>query len=156
MIINLLLAGSMALFYVFLIQPAYAKFRDTNQELIAFQQKEELLRTLEKEIEERGHDLNRLETAFLDPHNAVGFITLLETIAARSNVALTIRSAAVSETKTAGRSSFDLLITGPLPAIFQYVTLTENMPYFTEITSLIISVQGGQLRGQLHLEVLTL
>ncbi|TSC79303.1 MAG: hypothetical protein G01um101429_538 [Parcubacteria group bacterium Gr01-1014_29] len=156
---NLLLAGIAISFHVFFIRPSYRGLKNAEQTLATLEKKESSLRSLAREVNTRSNDINRLDAAFLHTDNIVVFVTLLETIAKSSGTTITINTATINNSDQgleAQKSSFTISLIGSLQSIVQFVTLVENVPYFTEISSLTISTQSGQPSATLALEVLTL
>lgn len=148
---NLLLAGIAISFYTFFIRPSYTELKNAEQTLATLEKNKSSLRSLAREIEARSSDRDRLDAAFLNTNNVVAFVTLLEIVAKNSGTAITINTATIADS-----ASFTISLIGSLKSIVQFVTLVENMPYFTEISSLTISTQSGQPSANLALEVLTL
>lgn len=148
---NLLLAGIAVSFHVFFIRPSYTELKNAKQTLVTLEKKESSLWSLAREVETRNNDIDRLDAAFLNKDNIVAFVTLLETVAKNSGTTITINAATINDS-----ASFTISLIGSLQSIVQFVTLVENMPYFTEISSLTISTQSGQPSAKLMLEVLAL
>ena len=157
-IANVFFAGIVVSFYAFFIKPSYEKLKAAKEEFASLEQKQSTLWTLEREIESRKNDLDRFDTAFLNADKAVSFVSLLEHMANVSSTVLTISTASLNEKEkdAPGHSSFTILIRGSIPGLMQFITMAENMPYFTEITALSISAQGGQPSANIQLEVKTL
>jgi Tfp pilus assembly protein PilO len=154
---NLLLFGVGSAFHIFFIRPAHENFKQAKHTLANLKEQDSSLRAIAREVEQRNDDMQRLNQAFLDPDNIVSFVTLLETMALNSNVSLTIVSADVNADKTKITGSvFTLSITGSLNNIMQFVTLAENLPYFTEIASFTTFYKGDALTAQIQIEALTL
>lgn len=155
-VLELILIGSAFSFHIFLIRPAHTNFSETKQTLSQLDQKESSLRSSLQEVEQRSNDFAILDAAFFNPDDAVPFITLLESMASRSGITLTIRAATDAGAINKKQAYFDLSIVGPLANSVKFLELLEHMPYFTDISSLTFSFQGGELRTQLRLTVLTL
>src|SRR3989344_507664 len=132
---NLFLIGTGFSFYFFFIQPTFVSLANASRELALLEKRETFLQASEREIKQRSNDLGTLNAAFLDLENAVPFVTLLEAIAARSGVTISIQA----------NSTID-------PAAKQ----AELIPYFTDITSLTISTKNSQIQATMLLTVLTL
>ncbi|GEM_PF-4001386 len=155
--VNLLLLGGGVSFHLFFIKPTYENFARQNQTIAELEQRQTSLGTLSNEVRQRSTDIARLQEAFLNSQDVISFVTLLETMADRSGVALIIKSANVeTEANLKKLSEFEMSLAGPAANILQFVTLAENMPYFTDISSLTITSQGGQPQAQVRLHVLTL
>lgn len=152
---GILIAGGVS-FHLFFIRPAYATYRETNQNFAALEEQESSLQSSRQEVERRRDDFATLDAAFLNLDNAVAFVTLLESIASRSGVSLTIKSVTDTTAEIKKQAHFDLTVMGPFANSIAFLELVEHVPYFANISSLTISSQGGLLRTQLRLTVLTL
>jgi hypothetical protein len=157
LVINLLLMVIAGSFHLFFIRPTHTELSEAKKTLASLEKKEVTIFSLGQEVQKRSDDIQRLDDSFLNPGDVISLVTLLESVAARSNTVLTIRAASIDEVELIEKkSTFDILVTGTFTNIITFITFAENLPYFTDISSLIISTQGNELRAQLQLTVLTL
>lgn len=155
---NTLLFGLGIAFHLVMIQPLHTNLATMQQVLADLEKRETSIRGINKEVEQRRADLARLDAAFLNPKEATPFVTLLEAIARQSNVSLSIKSAVIdTDIKQLKQGMFDMTVGGPFANITAFIIQAENIPYFTDISTLTISsVSGEQLQAQLQIRVLTL
>ncbi|OGZ44251.1 MAG: hypothetical protein A3J55_01615 [Candidatus Ryanbacteria bacterium RIFCSPHIGHO2_02_FULL_45_17b] len=152
---NLFLIGTGFSFYFFFIQPTFVSLANASRELALLEKRETFLQASEREIKQRSNDLGTLNAAFLDLENAVPFVTLLEAIAARSGVTISIQANSTID-PAAKQAEFNITALGTLAQIMQFIKQAELIPYFTDITSLTISTKNSQIQATMLLTVLTL
>lgn len=152
---NLFLVGVGFSFYFFFIQPAFTSLADASKKLALLEKRETFLQTSEREIRQRSNDLSTLNAAFLNLENAVPFVTLLETIAARSGVTISIQTNSTTDSD-AKQAEFNITAVGTLAQVMQFIKQVEAIPYFTDITSLTISTKNTQIQATMILTALTL
>jgi len=155
-IVNVLLVSVGVSFYFFLIQPTFTSFANTSKELVLLEERETFLQNSAREIEQRSNDLSTLNAAFLNLENAVPFVTLLETIAAESEVSISLQTAKASDPALAKQAEFTISLVGTLAAITQFIKQIELVPYFTDISSLHMSVRDTRVQATLNITVLAL
>lgn len=155
-ILNLLLVSAAMSFYIFLIRPAAAAFSNATRELTLLEEQETSLWTSAREVEQRNTDLDTLETAFLNLDDVVSFVALLETIAAESDVTISIDALAAGNPAITKRAEFRITTVGTLTNILRFIKRAELMPYFIQISSVNLATKGNQVQAVLHLEVLVL
>jgi len=155
-IVNVLLVSVGVLFYFFLIQPTFISFANTSKGLVLLEERETFLQNSAREIEQRSNDLSTLNAAFLNLENAVPFVTLLETIAAESGVSISLQTAKASDPALTKQAEFTISLVGTLAAITQFIKQIELVPYFTDISSLHMSVRDTRVQATLNITVLAL
>ena len=153
---NLFLIGVGCSFYFFFIQPTFTSFANTSKELAFLNERETFLRFSEHELDQRGKDLDTLNAAFFNLENALPFITLLETTAAKTGVTISVQANTSIDSLTAKQAEFNITAVGSLASVMQFIKQLELMPYFTDITSLNISLRNTQIQSIMRLTVLTL
>ncbi len=153
---NLFLLGAWFSVYFFFIKPTSFSLADTTKKLEYLEKRETFLRDSEHEIEKRGNDLSALNAAFLNLENAVPFVTLLETTAAKNGVTISIQANSIADPAAAKQAKFTVTATGSLAQLMQFIKQTELMPYFANISSLEISAKNERAQAIMRLSVLTL
>jgi hypothetical protein len=148
--------------YVFIfsaVQESYTSLLASHEERALLEKKTRLLRETEATIKTYQSDIDRINSAFLRSSEVVAFVERLETIAIISGVNLTINSAfTMLDDSTTERSVFNLSLEGTFPAIHQYITLLENVPFHARIQNATMNqgTEGEILQGILIIDVLTL
>ena len=154
LVLNVLLAGIGFSFYFFFIRPMSDTFINTSREIAQLKERETSLQASKQEVEQRNNDLAKLDAAFLNLENAVPFITFIESVAAQSNVTVSIQTAkSPAETK---KAEFQISAAGTLSDSMHFIRQMELLPYFTEITSVNITTKGTQVGATLQVTALTL
>lgn len=153
---NLFLVGAGFSFYFFFIQPTFTSYTDTSKELATLEARDAFLRTSEREMEQISGNLATLDAAFLNLENAIPFVTLLETIATKSNVVITIQAEPTIDSSTNHQAEFSVTAVGTLAQIMQFIKQMELIPYFTDITSLNISTKNTQVQATMRMVILTI